>query len=402
MWVLVAGQVIGGIGVGAALSVGGLIAEQLTGSASWSGTATTMLTLGAALCAIPLAGIAARKGRRPSLTLGWLTAFVGAVVAAVSASAGLFPPFLLGMVIFGSGSATNLQMRFAATDLAPDTTRGRDLSVVIWATTIGAVAGPNLTGPGAAIARPLGLPELVGPFILSAAAFAIGAAIIWVLLRPDPLVVSGAVGRTASGPKLPLRQVLRVVLDVPTARFALVAIVISHAIMVSVMAMSPVHLKGGTHVALTVVGLAISLHVAGMYALSPIVGWLADRLGRVRTAVIGQVVFLVSAIVNVLGERHHIAVMVGLILLGLGWSFALVSSSALLAESLDADTRVRASGLSDLSMNLAGAGGGALAGVALASIGYAGLNVAAAVLTVPVFALGLQLLFRGRANRVAG
>lgn len=408
MRVLSAGQVIGGIGVGAALSVGGLIAEELTGSRSWAGTATTMLTLGAAVFAIPLAGLAASRGRRLGLAAGLLTAFSGSVLAVVAATAGYFPGFLLGMLVFGSGTATNLQMRFAATDLAPPATRARDLSIVVWATTVGAVAGPNLTGPGAVVARAFGLPELVGPLMFGGAAFGLSMLIVLVFLRPDPLLLAQRLADRATTDRNPitgtstpavalsLRSVLRVILRAPPARLALVAIAVSHAVMVSVMSMAPVHLKGTTHVQLSIVGFAISIHIAGMYALSPLVGWLADRVGRPTVVIAGQLILLVSITVGALGHADHRAVMVGLVLLGLGWSCALVAGSTLLAESLDAKTRVRAGGISDLSMNLAGASGGALSGVVLAQLGFAGLNLVAGLLTLPVLLLGIWLLHTNR------
>jgi len=328
------------------------------------------------------------------------------VLVLVATTVGSFVLFLLGMVVFGSGSATNLQMRFAATDLAPPSTRARDLSFVVWATTIGSVAGPNLTSPGAAVARGVGLPPLAGPILFSAVAFALGAAVVYAALRPDPLrlaqrhaaaepAAAVATTRTPAGALRGLPAVLGVVMRTPRARFALVTIVVSHAVMVAVMAMAPVHLAGTTHAHLTVVGLAISLHIAGMYALSPLVGWLADRWGRVPVALAGQGILLTSVAVSVAGQAAHGSVTAGLVLLGLGWSCGLVSSSTLLAESLDADTRVRAAGVSDLLMNVAGALGGALAGPVLGLLGYGGVNVLAGLLTIPVLVLGARLLAAG-------
>lgn len=422
--VLVAGQVTGGIGTGAALSVGGLLAEELTGSRSWAGTATTMLVLGAAIFAIPLSAISSTRGRRRGLTIGLLAALGGAVLAVAAAAYGLFPGYLAGLLLFGAGNATNLQMRFAATDLAPPASRARDLSVVVWATTIGAVLGPNLTGPGAVVADAFGLPELVGPLLFSTAAFAVSTVIVGLLLRPDPLLLAqrlaaaGSSDRTTAGESsvsdgpvamrasagarpaggtgepavsVSFGAALRTILAAPRARFAFTAIAASHAVMVSVMAMAPVHMKGETHATLTIVGVAISLHIAGMYALSPLVGWLADRLGRPAVILAGQVILLNSITIGALVNQSHAGVMVALFLLGVGWSCGLVGGSTLLAESLDVATRVRAAGVSDLAMNLAGAGGGALAGLILAQFGFTGLNLLAGLLTVPVLLLGLLL-----------
>lgn len=388
--VLVAVQVVGGLGVGAALSVGGLIAEALTGSQSWAGMATTTITLGAAVFALPLAGLAARRGRRPGLGAGWVVAACGGAVAIGGAQAGWFPVFLAGMALYGAGTATNLQARHAAADLADDATRGRDLSLVVWATTVGAVVGPNLTGPGAAVARPLGLDPLLGPLLFSTLAFAAAGALTLLLLRPDPLLVARETGggRAASAGKEPPLESLRLVVRTPMALLALVGTVASHTVMVAVMTMTPVHMSHGG-AALTVIGLTISLHIAGMYALSPVVGWLSDRVGRIPTLVAGQGILLVAVVIAGASDHREGAVMAGLVLLGLGWSFGLVSSSAMLAEALPPERRPGAQGVTDLAMNLGGAGAGALSGVLLSAFGFGGLNAFAAVFVVPVFALVL-------------
>lgn len=156
--VLVAGQILGGIGMGATLSLGALLAAELSGSSAWSGMAATMSTLGAALVAVPLARLAQARGRRVSLSTGALTAGTGAVLAITAVTVNSFPLLLLALMLLGAGSATNLQARFAATDLANPRFRARDLSLVVWSTTIGAVLGPNLFGPGEVVGAALGLP----------------------------------------------------------------------------------------------------------------------------------------------------------------------------------------------------------------------------------------------------
>ncbi|SIO85171.1 MFS transporter [Nocardiopsis sp. JB363] len=389
--VLMAAQVVGGIGMGAMLAVGALIALDLSGSDTWSGMATTMITLGAAVFALPLAATAARRGRRPGLALGWSLGALGGVVVIGATAWELFPLFLAGMVLVGAGTATNLQARHAAADLATERTRGRDLSIVVWATTVGAVVGPNLIGPTGGLAGVLGLTELLGPVLLTTAGFLGGAALIAVLLRPDPLRMATA-DRTANGVKAPavtMADGLRAIGRSPSALLAVVGIVAGHTVMVAVMTMTPVHM---THhgAALTVVGLTISLHIAGMYALSPVVGWLSDRFGRVPVVLAGQVVLLVAAAVSGTAGHDETRVTIGLVLLGLGWSGSLVAGSALLAESLSAEVRPRAQGFSDLVMNLGGAGAGALSGVVLSVAGFGGLNLFAALFTLPVFVLAIR------------
>lgn len=395
--VLMAAQVVGGIGMGAMLAVGALIALDLSGSDTWSGMATTMITLGAAVFALPLAGTAARRGRRPGLTLGWLLGALGGFVVIGATVWSVFPLFLAGMMLVGAGTATNLQSRHAAADLATERTRGRDLSVVVWATTVGAVVGPNLIGPTGGLARALGLSELLGPVLLTMMGFLGGAALIAVLLRPDPLRMATA-DHAVNGAKSPSPTMVagvRAIGRSPSALLAVVGIVAGHAVMVGVMTMTPVHMSHHGS-ALTVVGLTISLHIAGMYALSPVVGWLSDRFGRVPVMLVGQGVLLVSAVISGTAGHDEVQVTIGLVLLGLGWSGSLVAGSALLAESLSAEIRPPAQGFSDLVMNLGGAGAGALSGVVLSVAGFGGLNLFAALFTLPVFVLAIRARATGR------
>lgn len=388
---LVAAQIIGGIGIGSALSVGALLALDLSGSQSWAGLATTMITLGAAVCALPLARMAAHRGRRVSLSTGWAIAAFGGLVVIAAATVRSFPLMLLGMILFGSGSATNLQSRFTATDLAVPDKRARDLSLVVWATTVGSVLGPNLNEPGALVARLIGIPDLAGAFAISTASFVLAGLFQWWRLRPDPLLTAQRVlnaARGTTGPP-PLRAAFQAIRRSPGAVLALVTVAISHAIMVSVMAMTPVHMKG--HGAtLTIVGLTISVHIAGMYALSPLVGWLADRIGRISVIFIGMSIMVVAVITAGTAGMSDVQVAIGMVLIGLGWSCGTVAGATLLAESVDPADRPGAQGFSDLLMNLMGALGGGLSGVILGAIGFPGLNAVAGVLVVPVVVLAVR------------
>jgi len=372
--VLVAGQILGGIGMGATLSLGALLAAQLSGSSAWSGMAATMSTLGAALVAVPLARLAQSRGRRLSLATGALVAGSGAVLAISAVALDAFPLLLLALMMLGVGSATNLQARFAATDLASTRFRARDLSIVVWSTTIGAVLGPNLFGPGEIVGTALGLPPMTGAFAFSLVA-TVGAATVYSFgLRPDPLLTALASrGVAAAGPRP--RGGLAIMRDNRSARYAVAVIAFSHATMVALMSMAPVHLRehGAT---LPVVGLTISLHVAGMYALSPVFGWLADRLGRIPMILTGQSLLLSALMLFWLAADSTTAMTIGLILLGLGWSASVVAGSALVAEAVSVTDRSALQGFSDLSMNAVGAVGGATAGLVLSVVGYSGLGLA--------------------------
>ena len=373
--VLIAGQILGGIGMGATLSLGALLAAQLSGSSAWSGMAATMSTLGAAIVAIPLARLAQARGRRVSLATGSLAAGTGAILAITSVSVDSFALLLLSLMLLGAGSATNLQARFAATDLATPHFRARDLSIVVWSTTIGAVLGPNLFGPGEMLGAALGLPAMTGAFAFSLAA-TVAAAFVYALgLLPDPLLTALA-ARTASAGIRRANGGLSILRGNVAARYAVMVIALSHATMVALMSMAPVHLRdhGAT---LTVVGLTISLHVAGMYALSPVFGALADRVGRVPVILGGQALLLVALTVASLSDGSQSTMTLSLIFLGLGWSASVVAGSTLVSEAVQIEERASLQGFSDLAMNAAGALGGALAGPILALAGYSGLGIAA-------------------------
>ena len=379
--VLVLAQILGGIGLGATVSVGALLASEVSGSPAWSGMAATMSTLGAALIAVPLARAAQARGRRIALSIGSIVAALGAVLATVSAALGSFPLLLVGLALTGAGSAANLQARFAATDLAVPAHRGRQLSVVVWSTTIGAVLGPNLIEPGEAIGSVIGLPTLTGPFLFTVAA-QVAAVLVYLFgLRPDPLLT--ALERAPAPSGIPPRHGFATLRVNPLARYAVVAVALSHATMIAMMSMTPVHLyeHGAT---LVIVGFALSLHIAGMYALSPVFGWMADRWGRIPVILGGQGVLVASLLTAWLGSQSQFWVVVSVILLGLGWSASTIAGSTLVAESAPVDDRAGLQGVSDLLMNSTAAVGGALAGPVLAVMGYSGLGAICLLLVAVV------------------
>ncbi|MGW6227954.1 MFS transporter [Cellulosimicrobium cellulans] len=408
---LAATQVLSGVGVASGIAVAPLVASALSGSDAIAGLTSTSGVVGAALVALPLAHVAGQRGRRPSLLLGFGVATGGAVLATIAVLVGSWPLLVVAMLLFGSGTAAGLASRFAATDLATPQRRARDLSVVVWATTVGSVVGPTLAGLADRVAGPgLRLGDAhaqhgstapsAAPFVLAAVAFALAAAVVAVWLRPDPLLASRAASDATSGAApgaapsaVPadgkgsswrdgLRAGWAVVSASPTARLALGAIVLSHLVMVGLMSMTPVHMNHGG-ATLQVVGLVISAHIAGMYALSPVVGWLADRVGHARVLYVGGALLLAAAVVVAGAPGEDSArLTVGLVLLGLGWSCGLVAGSALLVDATPGPSRTSVQGLSDLAMNTGGAVGGILAGAIIGFSSYGALAWGAAALVV--------------------
>ncbi|MGH8776259.1 MAG: MFS transporter [Jiangellaceae bacterium] len=383
---LVTSQIAGGLGVASGGSVGALMAADVMGREDLAGFVQSSQVLGAALLALPAARLAVAAGRRSGLALGYGLAAVGCVLAVVAAQIQSFPLLLVGTALFGGGTTAGLQARYAATDLAPADRRGRALSVVVWATTVGGVIGPNLVDPAGWFGEQVGIERLAGPFLLSAAMLLVGALVVQVGLRPDPLLLARSLHAQADeGPgrrRGVLRSGLGAVSRSPRALLGLVAVVVAHTVMVSVMVMTPIHMDHG-HASLRVIGFVISVHIAGMFAFSPVMGWLSDSIGRIPVVAGGGVALLGSvALSGTSAEGHSVGLTLGLFLLGLGWSACLVAGSTLLTESVPVEDRPAAQGSSDLLMGLAAAGGGGLAGVVVGTLGFGLLNAGAAVLVV--------------------
>ncbi|MZD08488.1 MFS transporter [Streptomyces sp. SID5785] len=388
--VLVVSQILGGLGTATGIALAAVLAKKVSGDEALSGLASTASVVGTALLSMPLAALMNARGRRAGLVLAYLVGAAGAVLTVVAATLGNFPLLLVGLAGFGAASSANLQARYAAADLAPADRRARSISTVVWATTIGAVLGPNIAAPAGRSVTGLGIPEESGPFVWAAGVFLVSAVIVHLLLRPDPLLTARALApaEEQAAEARSLRAGIAAVSASPRARLALVAVAVSHTAMVSVMSMTPVDLEHhGAGIQL--IGLVISGHIAGMYAFSPVMGRLADRFGRL--SVIGLAVALLACAAMLAGTAggSHVRSAAGLFVLGLGWSAGLVAGSALLTDSVPQAARAAAQGLSDLTTSLAAGVGGAAAGLVVATASYAWLNLAAACLLVPLGALAL-------------
>lgn len=396
--ILFATQIISGVGVAIGASVGALLAAEMAGI-SLSGLAQSAVVAGAALFAVPATAIVRRHGRRASLAAVYFIAAAGAVVVVAAAMWNSVPLLFAGFFLFGGATTAGLQARYAAVDLAPAVLRGRHLSLIVWATTLGAVAGPNLAPFAGAALDGYGVPTLAGPFFFSAILLSFAAIVLLLLLRPDPMLVarsvSGADTASQDGRTVGMRAALRAVAALPPARLGVGAMAVGHLVMVGVMAMTPVHIRGAGHDAahtLRIVGVVLSMHIAGMFAFSPVMGWLTDRFGR-RPVILGGVTLLLAACALAGTAAHEPArLAAGLMVLGLGWSATMVAGSTLLSESVSVELRASAQGLSDLIMGLAGASAGAASGVVVHLWGYPVLTLLAALATAPLILLAARAI----------
>lgn len=400
---LVAGQAFGALGITIGIATASLLAKDLTGSEQLAGTAQTAQVLGAGGASWLLARVMNARGRRLGLVLGYLMGAAGSALAVLAGVVGSMTLLLVGAALLGATSSANYASRYAATDLAPEESRGRALAVVVWATTIGAVAGPNLTGPSADLADALAIPELTGPFALGAAGMLVAAGVLWVRLRPDPLLTARAVhaasvsaGTAAATSAQPVRAVLR---ERPVLLAAMVGLAAAHAVMISVMVMTPLHMTHG-HASLRVIGVVISLHVLGMFAFAPLVGAGVDRYGAPVVLALGAGVLLVSMLLCARApEGSSTEIFVGLFLLGIGWSLATVAGSTLVAQQAPLASLTAVQGTADLVMSLAAAAGGAVSGVIVGELGFPAL---AGYASLFAFAGLLAAIWAARLVRGAG
>ena len=399
-------QVLAGIGTTIGIAVGALLAARIGGTAI-SGLASSAVVVGAAALAIPISKIMTGYGRRTGLVGAYTVGIVGAILVVLATVADNLALLLLGFAAFGGGSAAGLQARYAAIDLATPDRRARQLALIVWATTLGAVAAPNLTSLADAGGRWVGLPPLAGPFAASALAFAAAAALLFAFMRPDPLLTAQSLAPVSGDPRRATsRDGFRAVFASPSARLGVAAVAVGHLVMVGVMSMTPVHIDQEPGHAdadvLRIVGLVLSVHIVGMYAFAPVVGWLADRLGRRALVLVGAAVLVAACAVAGISGHSTAWLTVGLFLLGLGWSATMVAGSTLLSESVGVDVRAAAQGLSDTLMGVAGAAAGALSGVVVEVAGYPVLTLLAATAVVPLVALALRPLPAGPAPSSSG
>lgn len=394
-----AANAFGYAGFVAVFAVMALLASDMAGD-RLAGIPAAAGTVGTALAAAPLAQRSKRKGRRAGITFGYLIGAVGCVLAFIAGQGGLFWLLLVAMFALGMGNTSNLQNRFAAADLADEDTTARSIALVVWVGTIGAVLGPpaalwaNRVGVGA------GAVDWAAPMLLGLVGFSVSALLISTLLRPDPLVAAGGVDPEAVTEN-PIRGAgiaLRAIWPNPHARLAILAMAVSQMAMVAVMTMTPLHMKDHGHAELST--LVIAVHVLGMFGLAPLIGRWADRFGRVRSVQAGALILGVGTVSAVVAGYVPALVFVGLFLLGLGWSVALIAGSALLTESLDQSVRVRSQGFADVMMSLFGAVAAFSSGFVKDMVGYHWLANFATIAAVLIF-LGAVRVGTARAEALA-
>jgi MFS family permease len=394
MGILFASQIFGSGSTAVALAVATILAADILGASTWAGLPNSVRILGAALFAVPLSSLMMRSGRRAGLALGYGIGAIGAALSVASAVLMDFGLLLLASLVFGGGFAANLLIRYAAADVSRASERAKAISFVVWGATVGAVVGPTMIGPAANWVAPIGLPPIAGAFVAGTVTFLIAAAILAVLLRPDPLAISRIVAASDvdlqnAAPPRPFGELVRL----PDVQVALVTLMCSNVVMIAIMAMTPVYMHEHGH-ALTLVGIVVSAHVIGMYVFSPATGWLADRIGRMPVIVMSALVFLAAAALNAVAPASSgPLIALGMFLIGLGWNLGFVAGSTLLTDAVDLAERPRLQGIADSWMGIAAAIGSLASGPLHAGYGFAVLNFAiVATVVFPLIAIAWRRL----------
>jgi MFS family permease len=380
--VLLLAQILSGLGLAAGITVGALLAEQMLGSSRFSGLPTVFFTIGSAAAAVGVGRVSQRFGRRAGLSAGYLTGALGSLSIVIAASQNNIVLLFASFLIYGAGVSTNLQARYAGADLAAPSRRGRAVSIVLVATAVGAIIGPNLVRVTGTVATNLGMPALVGPFLLAAAAYASAGIVLWLLLRPDPLLLarslaaaeSARAGDTQKPSVSNAAAASRRGLNWAVAGGAGIMI-LTQLIMVAIMTMTPIHIEHHGH-SISVTGVVIAAHVAGMFLPSPFSGWLVDRFGYLPIALAAGLTLLAAGLIAASAPVDTVAILVlALVLLGLGWNLGLVSGTTLVTDAVPLATRARTQGVVDLGIALAGAGGGLSSGLIVTASSYATLTL---------------------------
>lgn len=384
LFIVVISQIFGGAGLAAGITVGALLAQQMLGTDSFAGVPAALFTLGSAGAALVVGRLSQRFGRRAGLATGFFAGGIGAIGVVISALTNNIVLLFASLLIYGAGTATNLQARYAGTDLANSSQRATAISIAMVSTTFGAVAGPNLVDVMGRFAMSIGVPALAGPFILAAAAFSLAGLVLFVFLRHDPLVVAKAIANVQKADKSNPLEANSKTSTINNRGIIVGAtlMILTQVVMIAIMTMTPIHMKHHGHT-LSEVGMVIGIHVGAMYLPSLITGVLVDKVGRTTMAIASGFTLLAAGILAAFAPADSMLVlMIALALLGLGWNFGLISGTALIVDSTHPSTRARMQGTVDVLIALAGASGGALSGMVVAQSSYAMLSLSGGILSL--------------------
>ncbi|GMQ93552.1 MAG: MFS transporter [Acidimicrobiia bacterium] len=393
--ILFAGTALNSVAFIGVVTVSSLVAEQVTGSASLSGLPNMMGTLGTAAGAAALSALSFKIGRRRTFTIGFALAMVGSILAAASVGIGSLTVLMIAMAVLGFGRSVSQLARFAAGDLRTRERRASAISLIVWASTLGAIIGPLLFGPTSAMATRAGFDQLIGPIMIGVVGFALASILMFVGLRPEPLSLTVAPDSGSPGEASPIREIF----SIPTVQLATIALITSQFVMVFIMTMTPLHIRANNG-DLGTVGIVMMAHALGMFSLAPITGKLVDRHGPRRIIMLAVAVLLVSSLIAATAATADTVILVvSLFLLGVGWNFGFVAGSTELQIGLPLADRLKIQGVSDSITWISGGLGAALSGVIVGASSYVVLSIIGAVFALAPIPLIARTTPRARTRK---
>lgn len=376
-------QIFGGAGLAAGVTVGALLAQQMLGTDAVAGLPAAIFTLGSAGAALIVGRLSQRYGRRVGLATGFIAGGIGSIGVVIAAIINSIFLLFVSLLIYGAGTATNLQARYAGTDLANSNQRATAVSMAMVFTTFGAVAGPNLVDVMGKLSLAINVPALAGPFILAAFAYILAGLVFYVLLRPDPLLIAKAIEKNKQ--ELDNQNNSALPRHANNKRGIIIGatvMILTQTVMVAIMTMAPVHMEHNGH-GLSAVGIVIGAHIGSMYLPSLVTGILIDKIGRTAMTIASGVTLLLAGLVAAMATSGSMGLMViALSLLGLGWNLGLISGTAQIVDSTEPLTRAKTQGTIDVLIALTGASGGALSGMVVAHSSYAILSLSGGILSL--------------------
>lgn len=359
-------QIFGGVGLAAGITVGALIAKDILGTDAYSGIPSALFTLGSAGAAMMVGILSQKYGRRIGLSIGFAFGGIGAIGVVLATMLSNIWLLLFSLLIYGSGTATNLQARYAGTDLAKSHQRGKAISITMVMTTVGAVLGPNVSEPMGNIAEILNLPSLSGPFILAAVAYILAGIVLFVMLRPDPYLIANYIRKSGTNEQ----EIDNTFNNKNGIIFGGFVMVLTQIVMLAIMTMTPVHMQHHGH-SLNAIGIVMGLHIGFMYFPSLVTGVLVDKIGAKAMSIASALTLLLAGLVSAFSPSNSVfLIAIGLSLFGIGWNFGLISGTTIIVQSTSLDIRAKVQGQVDVFIALSGAAGGALSGVIMAQSNY--------------------------------
>lgn len=385
-YVLFSGSVLAWLAFVATLTVATVAARSLSGSTMMAGLPLAAGALGQALGTNAFGRLSTRYGRRFIMVAGPPVSACGAALELLGVTSSRYWLLVGGAILMGGGVGAIHLARYAAAELVDESERGKAMGILVWSATIGAVVGANLVDwVGRLTQERLGTPY-GGAFLLATVAFVLSWTIFWVGLRPDPSRVA-----VTSGFRPEQGGTVRAALRLPAVQISVLAMLSAQGAMVLVMTATPLRVEDGGY-GLDAVGMVLSVHAVGMFAFAPLVGKLADRLGRLPLLGMGMSLTVVSLLLSGAAPPDGLfALATGLFVLGLGWSCSFIAASSMLFASAPPDVRPVVEGWADSAVWTMVMVGSVGSGVLMGAVGFSWLSLTAGLPMLLILVLALAV-----------